>query len=313
MCPSPRAEHHRLVSVDGALLRALPLPPVEDGDTKRERGTVLVVGGSRETPGSVLLAGLAALRAGAGRLRIATVAGTAVALGVAIPEARVIGLPESDDGAIAPDAAERLTSLAAGADAVLAGTGALDPRSTRSLVEALLGAGGDAVVVLDAAALADLHEQIEVVRRHGDRLVLVPNPSEMSRMLGRGVGAGDAAPDPAAEVRAAAADFGSVVARRGADTYLGAPGCPVFVERAGHPALGTSGSGDVMAGVLTGFAARGAPPLRAALWAAHIHAVAGRRLARRTGRNLLARELLDELRVPQRQASSTRSSMASSK
>src|SRR3569833_358910 len=73
------------------LLRSWPLPDPQ-GD-KEARGTVLVVGGSRFNPGAVLLAGVAALRAGAGRLQLAVAGETAVALSIAVPEAKVVGLP----------------------------------------------------------------------------------------------------------------------------------------------------------------------------------------------------------------------------
>ena len=83
------------------LLRDWPLPDPQ-GD-KESRGTVLVVGGSRFTPGGVLLAGVAALRAGAGRLQLAVTGSTATALSIAVPEAKVVGLPETDGGSVSGD------------------------------------------------------------------------------------------------------------------------------------------------------------------------------------------------------------------
>ncbi|HST60380.1 MAG TPA: NAD(P)H-hydrate dehydratase, partial [Longimicrobium sp.] len=78
------------------LLHRWPLPqPDPDGD-KEERGRVLVVGGDPEVPGGVWLAATAALRAGAGKLQIGTVASIAAQLGIVIPEARVFALPELD-------------------------------------------------------------------------------------------------------------------------------------------------------------------------------------------------------------------------
>src|SRR5919106_4302502 len=72
-------------------LRAHPLPPVIDGD-KETKGRVLVIAGSREVPGAALLTATAAMRAGAGKLRIATVDSVAIPIGVAMPEAMVAGL-----------------------------------------------------------------------------------------------------------------------------------------------------------------------------------------------------------------------------
>src|SRR3954452_16941273 len=115
-------------------LRAWPLP-LDDDDDKRDRGTVLVIAGTVRTPGAALLAGLAAMRAGAGRLQIATVEPSAAALGVAVPEALIVGLPPTDTGAPDPVAAIELAAdRIAGADAILLGPGFDDLDATRALV-----------------------------------------------------------------------------------------------------------------------------------------------------------------------------------
>src|SRR4051794_36254693 len=93
-------------------LRGWPLPQPDDEDDKHDRGQVLVVGGSVAIPGATMLSGLAALRAGAGKVRVATTQTTAVALGVAMPEAMVAGFPEVGEGAIDPAAAHRIVELA---------------------------------------------------------------------------------------------------------------------------------------------------------------------------------------------------------
>ena len=89
------------MKLDRAALDLHPLPPVVDGD-KETKGRVLIVAGSREVPGAALLAASAAMRAGAGKLRIATAESIHVQLGVAMPEAMVIGVAEGEDGGFAP-------------------------------------------------------------------------------------------------------------------------------------------------------------------------------------------------------------------
>ena len=79
--------------LDKAALGDHPLPPIVDGD-KETKGRILVVAGSREVPGAALLTATAAMRAGAGKLRIATDESIAVAIGIAMPEAAVTGLPK---------------------------------------------------------------------------------------------------------------------------------------------------------------------------------------------------------------------------
>ena len=84
--------------VTPTLLRAWPLPG--GGSGKDDRGSVLVIGGARMTPGAVLLAGVAALRSGAGRLTLAVAESVAVPLAVALPEAGVLRLPETASGTV---------------------------------------------------------------------------------------------------------------------------------------------------------------------------------------------------------------------
>src|SRR5881398_3354369 len=83
------------------LLRDWPLPQPDAAGDKEARGRVLVIGGSPEMPGAVVLAATAAARAGAGKLQIATCRSVAPHVAVAVPEARVFALPETRTGALA--------------------------------------------------------------------------------------------------------------------------------------------------------------------------------------------------------------------
>lgn len=283
------------VEVVPPLLREMPLPAIGSTADKNARGQVLVVGGSRETPGGVLLAGVAALRVGAGRLQLATAASVSTALAIAMPEARVIGLLENSAGAVCGSAANALTVEADGADAMLIGTGALDADETGELLCGLLRFVGDTTtVVIDAAALRILAQQPTLLRRVAERTIVMPNQREMATLLDCAVEAVDA--NPVAALDEAVRRLGVIVTLRGSETWTSAPGAQRFHDRSGHAALGTAGSGDVLAGALTGLCARGADPLRATVWAVHCHGLAGEAAAGRgPGVGLLARELLAEL------------------
>ena len=93
--------------LDRQALAGHPLPPVVDGD-KETKGRILIIAGSRDVPGAALLAAMGAMRAGAGKLRIATVESGAPQLGMAMPEAMVIGVPEAHDGGFSGGAVERM-------------------------------------------------------------------------------------------------------------------------------------------------------------------------------------------------------------
>lgn len=278
--------------VTPALLRERPLPSVSGTTDKGTRGRVLVVGGGDETPGAVLLAGVAALRAGAGKLQLATSAAVATGLALAVPEARVVALPAGRAGSLGAEAAEAAGDLVRRADAVLVGTGALDPDASGALLRGIVPAlGPETALVVDAGALPVLADDPGLLAPVRGRTVLIPNEVEAGVVLGDDAGAG-----PEAVLGALVARVGCTVALRHPDTLLAGPGTSTYLDRSGHPGLGTSGSGDVLAGVLTGLLARGAEPLDAALWAVHLHGRAGEQVAARVGGlGLLARELVDEL------------------
>jgi hydroxyethylthiazole kinase-like uncharacterized protein yjeF len=272
---------HPAERVDARWLAAHPLPDLATGD-KYERGTVAVIGGGSETPGAVILAGRAALRMGAGRLRIATAGSVTTALGVAVPEARVLGLGEDDRGALAADEA-MMEQLLEDAGTVLIGPGA--PSALDPLLESVVAlARPDCTVVVDAAAIAAVagpgREVPETLR---GRLVLTPNRQEVARAVGHDGEHG------AAEL---ARRSGAVV------TCFGRIDCPddrAFLVDGHDAGLGTSGSGDVLAGLVAGAASRCPDdPCLAAVWATHAHTQAGRELLRRRRHGAyLAGELVD--------------------
>jgi ADP-dependent NAD(P)H-hydrate dehydratase len=132
-------------------LRGWRLP--EPAGDKNTRGSILVIGGSAETAGAVLLAAEAAMRAGAGKLQVATAASVARLAAAALPEALVRALPETDAGAIRADAADSVRDLVEAADAVLMGPGMTDTEQTREFVARLLP-HRDGPVALDALGLA---------------------------------------------------------------------------------------------------------------------------------------------------------------
>jgi ADP-dependent NAD(P)H-hydrate dehydratase len=265
-------------------LRDWPLPNPEGGGDKKARGTVLVVGGARFTPGAVLLAGVAALRAGAGRLQLAVADSTAVALSIAVPEAAVLGLPE-DGGDIPP----ALTGMAGQADVIAIGPGLDDVDETARLMTAALDAADkNTPVVLDAYALGALSRDESLLRGRPQPAVLTPNKSEAERLLG-----GDPGDDLGAAAREVAARYHAVVSLRG---HIATPDGDLWRDENGDIGLGTSGSGDVQAGIIAGLLARGSDPAQAACWATFAHSVSGQRLIPRHGRTgFLARELVDEV------------------
>lgn len=273
--------------VTPSVLRAWPLPDATGG--KDARGSILVIGGSTETLGAVVLAAEAALRAGAGKLQVATVASLAPFAAQVLPEAKVRGLPETAAGALGPDAADAVRDLAESADAVLIGPGMADVGATEGFGERLLP-HLRCPLALDALGLAAVTADERCLHHLEGRVVLTPNPGEIAIALHTDDDAVD--DDPSGAALDLAARARGVVGLGGVTSWIATPGGELWQDDSGGAGLGVSGAGDVRAGIVAGLLARGAEPAQAAVWAAYLHGRAGERLTSSVGRlGFLAREL----------------------
>lgn len=255
--------------ITAALVRARPLPVPGDGG-KEERGRLLVLAGSPELPGAALLVATSGLRAGAGKVTVATSAGGLTALGVALPEARVTALPAKPSRRLFEDR-----------DAVVLGPG-MESRAATRWADAALAAAGDTPLLLDAAALKKLWNNARLLRRRGDGsagcCIVTPHAGELAGMADLDRAAIVRAPEPAAAQ--AAEHLGAIVVlKAGATTAIASPQGTLFRFHGRIPGLAMSGSGDVLAGLIGGLLARGTKPIDACLWGVFLHAQAGRRLA----------------------------------
>jgi hydroxyethylthiazole kinase-like uncharacterized protein yjeF len=278
--------------LDESWLRAHPLPQPDEASDKNARGRVLVVGGAEFVPGALRLTGEAALRAGAGKLQMATVRSAAMSVGVLIPDAAMIALPAQEDGEIAAGAAELLTDNVAKCDALILGPGMSVSDQTDELVAAMLSVKEQpAAIVLDAAALTSARGLQSLIARQEGRVILTPHHGEMAILTGED--ADGIAADPVAIARRVAQQFHAVVVLKGGESVVADPDGACLLHEGGCVGLATGGSGDVLAGIIGGLAARGAPPVTAAAWGSWVHGRAGRELAREIGPiGFLARELL---------------------
>jgi len=274
-----------------AVLREWPLPGVEGG--KESRGRAVVVGGSVQNPGALILAAEASLRAGAGKSQVVAPDPVAVPIGVAMPEALVQGGPAAESGDLAPGASGFVAELCPEAEAVLIGPGLLDPAGAADLVAACVP-HVSSVLVLDALGLAWVTPDPSRVRDFAGRCVLSPNLAELALVLGEDADGVEA--DQAGATLRLAAATGAVVTSGGTTTWIATPEGALWRAEDGGPGLGVSGSGDVKAGIVLGLCARGADPAQAAVWGAYLHGAIGGRLASRYGPyGYLSRELPAEI------------------
>jgi hydroxyethylthiazole kinase-like uncharacterized protein yjeF len=274
-----------VIDVDPALLASWALP--EPSGSKRSRGDIVVIGGARSTPGAAQLAGLSALRVGAGRLTLAVAASVATAVGVAVPESGVLPLEETQAGHVRGRSVQAFAPQLRAADAVLVGPGLDDVREARRMLSALADILDEpSAVVLDAYALGAL-----ATRRRAHpfpNAILKPNESEAGVLLGRPLR------DLVDDTVLIAERYRAVVSCMG--VIADPAGSAVYRVREAGSGLGTSGSGDVLVGAIAGLGARGCSPFQAAVWGTYLHSRAGESLAASVAPiGYLARDLSERL------------------
>jgi hydroxyethylthiazole kinase-like uncharacterized protein yjeF len=269
--------------------RHLPQRPA--GANKGTFGRVLVVAASRAYTGAASLACLAALRAGAGLVTLASIPSVQAAVASLLPEATHLPLEEAD-GAIDAAAADAVVRALSRYDVLLIGPGLSLGPGTKALVRAVLGAPGldGKAAVVDADALNALAAWRGWPAATAGRLVLTPHPGEMARLAATTVAAVQA--DRPGVSRRSAGEWRQVLVLKGPHTVVAAPDGSALVSPVATAALATAGTGDVLAGAIAGFLAQGVAPVEAAGLGVYLHAAAALQLREEYGESgLLASEL----------------------
>jgi NAD(P)H-hydrate epimerase len=251
--------------------KALPERPL-DGH-KGTFGTVLVVGGSLNYSGAVILAGEAAFRSGAGWVTLAVPEPLHAALAGSFIEATWLLLPH-EDGFIAADAVEVVNTNLSKPSTMLIGPGFGVQKTSGDFIAKLLLDGQNLPsLVFDADGLKLLAEIPGWWEQLPDCAVLTPHPGEMSIMTM--LSTGEIQADRIEIAEKYAQEWGHVVVLKGAFTVIAAPDGRTAVVPVATPALARAGTGDVLAGLIAGLQAQGMGAYEAAAAGAWIHAQAG--------------------------------------
>jgi ADP-dependent NAD(P)H-hydrate dehydratase / NAD(P)H-hydrate epimerase len=229
-------------------------------------GTVVVVGGSQETPGAAMLAAQAALRSGAGLVRLAADQQTLGLLRAVTPDVMLLARAEGEE----PGAwAARLLEVAT---ALVVGPG-WSTTASRYADLAALFERAMVPVCLDADALNILAEHPDLWSKLRAPTIITPHPKEMSRLTRRGVT--DVQRDRLAAALELAAARNCIVVLKGAGTVIADPGGEAAIAAVGNPGMATGGTGDVLAGLIGGLLAQGLDPRSAARLGVLAHGAAG--------------------------------------
>ena len=284
----PPAAHARMEPPMARLTRASArtvLPPRPRTAHKGDAGSLLLVGGGPGMSGAIRLAAEAALRSGAGLVRVAThpasvgavMAGRAEVMCVAIEDAR------------------QLEPWLQAADGAVLGPGLGQSGWARAVWERVLRSEIPLVVDADGLNLLAGEGGERGTWMARGNWILTPHPGEAARLLG--TSAGEIQADRAGAAARIADRFQGVAVLKGAGTLVAAPDeVGIGLCDRGNPGMATAGMGDVLAGILGGLLVQSGDPAAVARAGVWIHAVCGDAAAEGGERGLLAGDLMGHIR-----------------
>lgn len=262
------------------------LPMRKPDSHKGTYGKVLMITGSRGMAGAAYLSAKAAYTSGAGLVQIYTEESNRAILQQLLPEAIISVYEEYDQ--------EQLTSLLRWADVVCIGCGLGQNRTSESLLKGtLLGCRVPCVVDADGINLLACHP--ELLKEMGYPLILTPHMKEMSGLLGCSVA--ELRQSRMSRLRAFIQTCPAVCVLKDSCTIVAQRGKQDFVNTAGNHGMAKAGSGDVLAGVITGLLAGGLDAYDSAVLGVYLHACGGDAARERLGSySLLAEDLIGGIR-----------------
>jgi len=268
------------------------LPPRPQDANKGMFGRVLMVAGSHGMSGAAVLCASAALRGGAGLVRLAVPEGILTIVAAANPCYTTAPLPQDEHGRLSAAALPELLELVRGNNVAALGPGLGQSAELGDIIASILEKTATPLV-LDADALNVLVNRLDALRKHRGPIILTPHPGEFARLLGSDI------TTVQANRQELAVDFarkhGVVVVLKGNGTVV-TDGRRVYVNTTGNPGMATGGTGDVLGGLIAALLGQKLEPFAAAQLGVYLHGRAGDLARERVGEaSLIASDLLDYL------------------
>lgn len=272
------------------------IPKLKTRNTDAHKGTfgrVAVIGGSIGMTGAPALAGQAALRAGAGLVRLAIPKSVLPIVAALDPCYTTVSLPEDDNGCISADASAAVLELAEDNDVLAFGPGAGQSRGVREVLTLLIEQA-NLRLVIDADGLNCLAKNPDWVEKKKASVILTPHPGEMERLF-KSLFRNDLPSDRIEQAKALAEKTGSTVVLKGAGTVV-SDASKVYVNTTGNPGMATAGAGDVLTGTIAALAGQHLDDFDAAVLGVYIHGLAGDIAAKKLGAiSLTAKDIVKYL------------------
>jgi len=260
---------------------------------KGDFGRVCIIAGSLGMSGAAALAGRAALRAGAGFVRVATPKSVLPIVASIEPSYTTIPLPEDSVGRISAKAINNILNIAGENDVLAFGPGIGISAALRSILEVLIKQPGLRLIV-DADGLNNLSGIKSWPTKAKAELILTPHPGEMKK-LWSSLFREEIPADRQEQAGRLAQHTNTVVVLKGAGTVV-TDGEKVYVNKTGNPGMATAGSGDVLTGIIAALVAQGMSNFESAALGVYVHGLAGDIAAEKTGQiSLIATDIIDVL------------------
>jgi NAD(P)H-hydrate epimerase len=260
---------------------------------KGDFGKVCIIAGSIGMGGAAALAGKAALRAGAGLVRVATPKSILPIVASIEPSFTTIPLPEDNAGRIAANAANTILNLIPDNDCIAFGPGLGITQGVCSVLQRLLEQKGLRLII-DADGLNNLSKINDWPRQSKADIILTPHPGEMKR-LWAGLFRTTLPADRQSQAAQLANKTGTTVVLKGKGTIV-TDGEKLYVNKTGNPGMATAGAGDVLTGIITALIGQGLSNFDAATLGAYVHGLAGDIAAKKFGQiSLIATDIIESL------------------
>jgi ADP-dependent NAD(P)H-hydrate dehydratase / NAD(P)H-hydrate epimerase len=234
----------------------MAFPPRPRAANKGQFGHVLIVAGSKGKAGAAALAGMAALRSGAGLVTIASPSSVQPTIAGFAPELMTEALPETDQGTISPIAGERVEALLVDKDAVVVGPGLARNAETETFIRKL-ATHCPLPMILDADGLNAFEGRSGELKNASGLRVLTPHLGEAARLTGASIH--EVQKDRIGMAQRIMHDTGCCVVLKGANTVIAGLSGQTWINMTGNPSMAKGGSGDVLSGIVAAALARRSP------------------------------------------------------
>lgn len=266
--------------------------PRKPDSHKGDFGHVLVIAGSRNTPGASVLTARGTLRSGAGLVTLAIPESIHSIVATKLTESMTLPLSETEEGSLSLKAEEKILGfIAQKADVVAIGPGISLNEETGNLARNIL-LRAEKPVVIDADCITHLSKTLNVIKQREFPTVITPHPGEMSRLVR--LSPNEINKKRVEVARKFSSQYKVFAVLKGASTVIGSPAGEIFINTTGNSAMSSGGMGDVLTGLIAGYMAQKFSPLQASILSVYIHGLAGDYLKEEIGeRGILAGDLVD--------------------